>query len=169
MEQLSAQTISRSVFPSIGINYTDSNIQVNATIGETFTQAYQTNDIIASQGFQQVDSLNPLSLYLTFFIQGYYIGNHKMNAVLYNSGISSDTTITDTVEVSIINANPPYLIRQKVKSILYTDGKFNCKLNPFLSGGSYYISLSHRNVFETWSAHPIYFNKNTYYDFSIAE
>ena len=92
-----------------------------------------------------------------------------MNAVLYNSGISSDTTITDTVEVSIINANPPYLIRQKVKSILYTDGKFNCKLNPFLSGGSYYISLSHRNVFETWSAHPIYFNKNTYYDFSIAE
>ena len=167
MEQLSAQTISRSVFPSIGINYTDSNIQVNATMGETFTQAFQTNNIIASQGFQQVDSLNKLSLYLTFFIQGYYIGNHKMMSVLYNSGVSSDTNITDTVEVRIINSTPPYLIKQKVKSILYTDGKLNCELNPFLSGGSYYISLRHRNMFETWSAHPIFFNKNTYYDFSI--
>jgi len=169
MEQISAQSISRSVFPTNWINYTDSNIQVNATIGETFTQTFLTNNIIASQGFQQVDSLSALSLYLTCFIQGYYISNHKMMSVLYNSGISSDTNITDTVEVRIINSTPPYLVRQKIKSLLYTNGKLNCKLNPMLSGGSYYISLSHRNIFETWSAHPIFFNKNTYYDFSISE
>jgi hypothetical protein len=169
IEQVSAQTISRTVFPTNGINYTDSNIQVSATIGETFTQTFLTNDIIASQGFQQVDSLSALYLYLTFFIQGYYIDNYKMKAVLYNSGIGSDTTITDTVEVRIINSTPPYLVKQSIKSLLHTDGKLNCKLNPMLLGGSYYISLHHRNIIETWSANPIVFNRNTYYDFSISE
>lgn len=169
MEHLTAQTISRSVFPTNGINYTDSNIQVSSTIGETFTQTFLTNDIIASQGFQQADSLSALLLYLTFFIEGYYIDNHKMKAVLYNSGISSDTNITDTVEVRIINSTPPYLVRQSLKSLLHTDGKLNCKLNPMLLGGSFYISLHNRNIIETWSANPIFFNKNTYYNFSITE
>lgn len=169
MEHISAQTISRSVFPTNGINYTDSNIQVSATIGETFTQTFLTNDIIASQGFQQVDSLSALSLYLTFFIQGYYLQNYQMKPVLYNSGISSDTSITDTVEVRILNAAPPFLVRQKVKALLHTNGKLNCTLNPMLLGNSYYISLHHTSIIETWSAHPITLSKNTYYDFSISE
>jgi hypothetical protein len=168
MEQLSAQTISRSVFPTNGINYTDSNIQVSATIGETFTQTFLTNDITASQGFQQADSLSTLSLHLTFFIQGYYLHNYQMKPVLYNSGISSDTSITDTVEVRIINPAPPYLVRQTIKALLHTNGKLNCTLNPMLLGNSYYISLHHRSIIETWSAHPITFSKNTYYDYSVS-
>lgn len=167
-QYLTAQSISRSVLPSYGGNYTDSNLQVSYTIGETFTQTLSTNDIIATQGFQQPDSLSPIALHLTFFIQGYYINNHEMSPALYNSGIGSDLDIVDTVEVNIINATSPYAVRQTIKAVLHTDGKLHCTLNPMLLGNSYYISLRHRSIVETWSANPIPLIKNTYYDFSTS-
>ena len=167
-QYLAAQSISRSVLPSHGGNYTDSNLQVSYTIGETFTQTLSTNDVIATQGFQQPDSLSPIALHLTFFIQGYYINNHQMSPTLFNSGIGSDMDIVDTVEVNIIHASSPYAVAQTTKAVLHIDGKLHCTFHPMLLGSSYYISLRHRSIVETWSANPITLNKNTYYDFSTS-
>ena len=168
MQQVNAQTISRYVIPTNGSEYKDSNIHVSATVGETFTYTLNNNIITATQGFQQPDSLGLDTLHLTFFIQGYYINNHQMSPALFNSGICSDASITDTVEVSIINSTAPYAVRQTTKAVLHTDGKLDCTFHPMLLGNSYYISLRHRSIVETWSANPITLSKNTYYDFSTS-
>ena len=58
LQQLYAQSISRYVIATNGSEYKDSNIDVSATIGETFTSTLNNNNITAPQGFQQPDHVH---------------------------------------------------------------------------------------------------------------
>ena len=166
--KLHAQTISRSVIPTNGGYYAGSSIQVSYTLGETFTKTLSQGNIILTQGFQQPDTLVPITLHLTCFIQGYYLWNGEMQAVLMNQGVSNDPTVTDTMEVQILQATPPYAVVQSTPALLHTNGTLSCKLNPSLFGHAYYIGLQHRTAVETWSANPVWLNGNTSYNFSSA-
>jgi hypothetical protein len=167
-QTLSAQTISRSVIPTNGGHYADSNLQVSYTIGEPITHTLSNGNIILTQGFQQPDSLVSITLHLTCFIQGYYLWNGEMQPALYNQGVSNDPYLTDTVEIQILASTPPYQVVQSTQALLHTNGSMTCKLNPSLFGHAYYIALQHRNAIETWSAAPVQMNGNTAYNFSTA-
>jgi hypothetical protein len=168
LQTLSAQTISRSVIPTTGGHYADSNLQVSYTIGEPITHTLSNGNIILTQGFQQPDSLVSISLHLTCFIQGYYLWNGEMQPALYNQGVSNDPYLTDTVEIQILESTPPYQVVQSTQALLHTNGSMTCKLNPSLFGHAYYIALQHRNAIETWSAAPVQMTGNTAYNFSTA-
>jgi hypothetical protein len=168
LQALNAQTISRSVIAAQGGHYADSALQVSYTVGEPITQTLSAVNLMLTQGFQQPDSMVSISLNITCFIQGYYLWNGEMQPVLYNQGISTDLSVTDTLGVQIIEANPPYNVVQNLQAILHTNGTLSCKLNPSLFGHAYYIALQHRNAVETWSANPVTINGNTAYNFSTA-
>ena len=86
-KQLSAQSISRSVIPTNGGNYKDSNLQVSATLGETFTYTLDNSNLIATQGFQQPDEVPGVTASITMtgsniFCQG--------DSVILHANIGAD-------------------------------------------------------------------------------
>ncbi len=163
-----SQSITRSVISTAGGHYSGTNLDVGYTFGETFTQTFGMSNLVATQGFHQTDTLIPTTLNIICFIQGYYMWNGQMSTSLFNQGVSSDLSVTDTLELEIINPVNPYNILQSTLGILHTNGSFTCKLNPSLFGHAYYLVLKHRNAIETWSSSPILINGITNYNFSTS-
>lgn len=164
-----AQSISRSVLPTNGGTYSGNNLQVDYTVGETITQTFTNGNFILTQGFQQPDSLIPITLNITCFLEGFYLADGFMRPALMNQGVNSDSTITDTVEIQLRGTTSPYDLVKSTKAVLHTNGNLSCKLNPSLFGHSYYLVLRHRNTVETWSALPVPLNNNSSYNFSTAD
>ena len=121
-----------------------------------------------------------VTLNLTAFIEGYYLGGGTMQPVLFNAAqydpllpLQSDT-ITDTIFVDIHSsvANGPYdyPIVATVSALLETDGKAIVTLPGSLVGGSYWIAIRNRTMVETWSANPVAITTTTIsYDFSKSD
>ncbi|MEO8148243.1 MAG: M36 family metallopeptidase [Bacteroidia bacterium] len=109
------------------------------------------------------------TLNLTAFLQGYYIGSSTMTAALYDLGLSTDPTATDTIEVnlwsagSLGNSNPDH----SYKTIIHSNGSAVVSLGAV--NGNYYIAVKHRNAIETWSANPVTIASSTAYNFSNAQ
>lgn len=91
-----------------------------------------------------------------------------MSKVLFNEGIevNANTTNVDTIEVYLHEANFPYAMKQKTKTLLKTNGTFTCTFPTSVIGNNYYIAIHHRNTLETWSASAIPFAQTTSYDFT---
>jgi len=112
----------------------------------------------------------PATLNLTLFLEGFYNSVSQMKATLYNLGLSSDVTATDSIEVSLWapahlqNTSPDY----STKVILHTNGTATINYPRSVIGGSYYIAVRHRNSLETWSHNAITFSEATNYNFSTS-
>jgi hypothetical protein len=110
------------------------------------------------------------TLNLTAFLEGFYIGNGIMRANLYDLGISTNDTETDSVEVNLwsaanlSSATPDY----SVKTVLHTDGTLTAVFPGATLNNNYYVALKHRNSIELWSAEPIKINPISNYDFSTS-
>ena len=108
------------------------------------------------------------TLNLTAFLQGFYIGNGTMVANLYNLGISTNDTETDSIEVNLWSANnlsaatPNY----SVKTIIHTNGTIAAVFPGATLNNNYYVALKHRNSIELWSAEPIKILPISNYNFS---
>jgi len=91
-----------------------------------------------------------------------------MISSLYDQGISTDATATDTITVNLHASSPSVLTTPSysVKVILHNNGTATAIFPRATLGNSYYIALKHRNSIETWSAAPILISSNTSYDFS---
>ncbi|MEO8151006.1 MAG: hypothetical protein ABI723_25455 [Bacteroidia bacterium] len=106
------------------------------------------------------------TLSLTAFLEGYYLGGGVMASTLYDLGLSTDPTATDTIEINLwnpsnlSNANPDY----SYKTILHNNGSAFISLGGLT--GNYYIAVKHRNSIETWSANPVNFAASTSYNFT---
>ena len=71
-----AQTITRKAQSVGGSYFSNGNINLSATIGETFyaTLGNQTN--MLTQGYQQPESIDTgVYINLTTFVEGFYLGN----------------------------------------------------------------------------------------------
>ncbi len=114
-----------------------------------------------------------VNLQLHLMIQGYYNSSSTMVPVLMNEGVSSDSTLVDTLIVELHTPTAPYGLVASQQTLLHTDGTASC-LFPYFTGsyyiaGSYYVVLRHRNGIETWSAAPVAFSStNVLYDFANA-
>ncbi|MBK7761864.1 MAG: hypothetical protein IPI46_00640 [Bacteroidetes bacterium] len=110
--------------------------------------------------------------YITFnlkaYLEGYYLGNGVMASVLFNQGEPNLISQTDTVDIILHNSISPYAIEYSTKGVLDTDGNASFILPASVQGNSYYITLKHRNSFETWSANPITMSAITNYNFTTS-
>jgi hypothetical protein len=110
------------------------------------------------------------TLNVTAFLEGFYSENGMMRANLYDMGISTDETETDSVEVNLWSAvnlsspTPDYSVR----TVLHKDGTLTAVFPSATLNNSYYVALKHRNSIETWSAEPVTIASTTSYDFSTS-
>lgn len=111
------------------------------------------------------------TLNLTAFLEGFYYDINTMRANIYDLGISTDPTETDTLMVnlwaptSLSNPNPDY----SVLAVVHTDGTATMQFPAAVTGNSFYIAVKHRNHLETWSLNPVAFTTTTSYNFTTAQ
>ncbi len=141
---------------SITYSYTDGNGCSNST-----TQQVTVNAVCAPV----FTTLN-----LTAFLEGFYSDINTMRANIYDLGISTDPTETDTVTVNLwapvnlSNQEPDH----SAKAVIHTDGTATLQFPASVNGNPFYIAVKHRNHMETWSKLPVTFTGTTTYDFSEA-
>ena len=110
------------------------------------------------------------TLNLTAFLEGFYSDVNTMRANIYDLGISTDPSETDTVTVNLwspanlSNTEPDHT----VQAVMHTNGTATMQFPVTVSGNSFYIAIKHRNHMETWSKLPVMFTSNTAYDFTTA-
>jgi hypothetical protein len=154
--QVHAQTITRNAQPVAGSYFSNGNINLSATIGETFyaTLSNQTN--MLTQGYQQPESIDTgVYINLTAFIEGYYLGNSKMESVINNPSVLTEKTVSDIIQVALHLNTPPYDLAFVNNALINTDGTARVLFPASAIGNSYYVVLKHRNSLETWSASPV--------------
>ena len=104
------------------------------------------------------------------FLEGAYNTGGVMKSILFDLGLSTDATATDSITINLWNAgnlsnsNPNF----SLKPILHSDGSANIILPESVIGGNYYVALKHRNSIETWSANSINLGEINNYDFTNA-
>jgi hypothetical protein len=110
------------------------------------------------------------SLNLKVYLEGFYAGGGNMRATLYDLGLDTDPTATDSITVNLWS--PANLSNQapdhSVTALLHTNGTADLQFPAAVAGNSFYIAIRHRNSMETWSKLPVSFTGNTSYDFSNA-
>lgn len=101
-------------------------------------------------------------------MEGLYVGGGMMRPMLYENGMSSDSTACDSITVelrSTTNLNTP---DYSVRTIIHRDGHASISLPSGVSGNVYYIVIRHRNSLETWSKNALTFDSSVMsIDFTI--
>jgi hypothetical protein len=154
--KVNAQTISRNAQPVAGSYFSNGNINLSATIGETFYATLGNNTHMITQGYQQPESIDTgVYLNLTTFIEGYYLGNSKMESVFDDPSVLTEKTVSDIIQVALHYNTPPYDLAFVNNALINTDGTARVLFPASAIGNSYYVVLKHRNSLETWSANHI--------------
>ena len=108
------------------------------------------------------------SMQVKSFLEGYYTESGTMMSTLYDLGLSTDPTATDSMEINLWSpdslSNTTPIHSQKV--LLHTNGSMTLSLPASLLGNSYYLALKHRSSVETWSATPLLISSSNQYDFT---
>lgn len=113
-----------------------------------------------------VNPCQTFTLSLRAFIEGFYLGNQTMNAVIDPNVYP---LLCDTITVLLAESSPPYSIVSTTKNVLGIDGSGQFSFSGLNSGSSYYVIVHHRNSLETWSSGPISFtNSIASFDFSTS-
>ena len=101
-----------------------------------------------------------VNLNLKVFIQGYYLGNGVMEALLYDLGMNSKSDVSDSITIELHNTTSPYALVATSKVLLKTNGMAEIIFPVSVKNNSYYIAVRHRNALETWSKNPLLLNSN---------
>ena len=167
-----AQTIARDVISTAGSTLSAGGYSINYNIGEPMVSTLTAGNNMITQGFEQPDDalLNSItaSFNLTAFLEGFYIDINTMRPTIFDLGMSTDPTETDTVLVNLwspANLQDPAF---SLPAVLHTNGTASVQFPAAVRGHAYYIAVKHRNHLETWSKLPVLFSSNTSYDFSNA-
>jgi hypothetical protein len=85
-------------------------------------------------------------------IEGYYIGNGHMNAVI---DPINNPNLCDTITLQLHSPVSPYQLLYSEKKLLHTDGTCDFTFSTSPEYDSYYLVFKHRNSIETWSKYPL--------------
>ena len=113
---------------------------------------------------------DPTVLNLKIFLEGYYYTDYStafgmMVPTMMNQGISTNASLTDSIDVILRHSTYPYSILTSQRTAVYVSGDVHCKFPPIT--GSYYIVIKHRNTVETWSTVPLNMSNGVVnYDFT---
>ncbi len=108
------------------------------------------------------------TLNLNLFLEGFYSAPQTMRSNLYDLGISTDPSETDTVLVNLWSPENLQDPAFSLHAVLHTNGTASVQFPAAVRGHAYYIAVKHRNHMETWSHDPVTFIETTGYDFSTA-
>jgi PKD repeat protein len=104
-------------------------------------------------------------LNLNVFLQGFY-SQGNMVPVLYDRGLSTGATETDSITVELHDPLSPASVIYSSSSVLHSNGQSQITFPGAVAGNSFYIVIRHRNSLETWSKLPVTFGTVTNYDFT---
>jgi len=151
-----SQTITRNVQPVAGSYFSNGNMNLSATVGETFNATLGNNTNMLTQGYQQPEIIDTgIYLNLTAFIEGFYLGNSKMQSLFNNPSVLTEKTVSDIIQVALHNNTFPYDLLFVNTTLMNTDGTAKVLFPANVIGNNYYLVIKHRNSIETWSASPI--------------
>jgi hypothetical protein len=143
-----------------------------------FTKYYYRVRAVNPSGissYSVVDSLNTLSLdvhlYLTAYLEGFYLGSSNMTASPFNADGVSPINIADTIIVELHEDLLPFTLAYSTKAILKTNGFSDVLFSGTgANGNNYYVVVRHRNSIAIWSAVPVAMsNAGVSYDFSSSQ
>jgi len=73
-----------------------------------------------------------------------------MTPVLFNQGVSLNTSVVDSILVQLRHTTAPYAVVATTKAVLNVNGTASAVFTPPVTG-TYYIAIQHRNAVQTWS------------------
>lgn len=142
--------------PSIGMG-----LSLPGVVDHDYLNAPRGNP--STIGAYEMLAATPKNLNITLFLEGLYAGAGLMNQAHDQNGTNWPEGVADQIRVELHNATPGFYA-----SILYTSPYINLGTNgqaqatiPASLGGSYYITIKHRNSLETVSAYPVSFSGNS--------
>ena len=113
-----------------------------------------------------IQSCASISLYLHFFIEGYYSGAGQMRARLYESGLSADPSACESFTLELHQSAPPYATVYSTSAVLSVTGQAHVHIPLTYSGQSFYIVVKGQAMLETWSKTAVTLQGNSLiYDF----
>lgn len=122
-----------------GSNY---RIRVRSSIPNFKAQNTEANQVDFCVIRLKVDAL----------VEGMHQGGGTLVPLLYNLGLSDDSTACDTVTASIMYAAAPFNAIWDCTSVLHTDGTAYFLFPSVIYGpGGFYLRLRQRNGLEVWS------------------
>ena len=89
-----------------------------------------------------------------------------MNPVLYNTGLSNDPTVCDSVSVAFHAPEAPYALLFSSTGLLRTNGALALKVPAALFAQYTYLVIRTRNGVATWSKTPQRVSAVTMFDFT---
>jgi hypothetical protein len=101
-----------------------------------------------------------VGLNLKVFIEAFYIGSRLQKAVLFDNGMSSDPTASDSITVELHDPVQTNSIIVVTKALMHTNGNAQAIFPLSILNHSYYIVIRHRNSIQTWSKNTILFNSS---------
>lgn len=107
----------------------------------------------------------PVKLNIKLNTEGMYVGGGKSNPALYNSAMSTDTTIADSIYIAVHDISDPSVTLYSQKTTFDINGNTSIALPGQYYTENHYISVRHRNSLETWSKTPVTFNGVTTFSF----
>ena len=111
-------------------------------------------------------TVSSVSIGVTAFLQGLYLGGSSMTAAPFNADGVSSSNVADTITVELHEAFT-FATTFSSSGNLSTSGLANVTFSGNAIGGSYYVVILHRNSITTWSANPVtILASGTVYDFS---
>ena len=114
----------------------------------------------------ETTNANNVSIQVSAFIQGLYVGAGAMTPAPFNANGISPTNVADTIIVELHNSSNQALAYSSI-GLLSTSGLANVIFPAAAIGGSYYVVVSHRNSIAIWSATPVTIAVNgTSYNFA---
>lgn len=109
-----------------------------------------------------------VSLGIRLFIEGYYAGG-MMQSPLYNTGLTADPAVCDTVVINLHDVVSPFVVVSSDTIVIDTNGYGNAEFPSFLNGSTNYISINNRSAIETWSKQPVTLGTVTNFDFTVPD
>ena len=140
--------------------------------GQTYTSSgtYTGNTINCAIEVLNL-TINPLTggvLNLKVYLEGLYLPGGQMTSALFNSGVSTSSSVSDSVRVELRSSSAPNNTLLSVNTLLSTSGTSSIAIPASLVGGNYYIAVFHRNSVETWSSSSVVLGVSSSYDFSTS-
>ena len=151
-----SQTITRKAQSVGGSYFSNGNINLSSTIGETFYATLDNQTNMLTQGYQQPESIDTgVYINLTTFVEGFYLGNSKMQSLFNNPSVVTEKTVADILQVKLHRSQAPYDSIYSCNALVNTDGTARVLFPASAIGNAYYLVIKHRNSIETWSASPV--------------
>lgn len=136
-------------------------------VTQTAQTANSASFNLTNYGRVQLGESGAIVVNLKALLEGFYAGSGLMSPVLANSGIGSNTAISDTLTLELRSATSPFGVIATQKAALATNGNGVFTFNN-VAPGNYYLVAKHRNHLATWSANTVACGASTNYDFTNA-